>query len=101
MAPLGVVVGAPSLDLSVMMKHKDDTVAANVNGVAFLFKKNKIDWIVGAGRIAAKGKVVVRGEDGDERRWRRRRSSSPPAPTSRVCPGSRSTRRPSSPRPGR
>ena len=67
MAPLGVVVGAPSLDLSAMMKHKDDTVAANVNGVAFLFKKNKIDWIVGAGRIAAKGKVVVRGEDGNDK----------------------------------
>ena len=27
-----------------MMKHKNETVAANVNGVAFLFKKNKIDW---------------------------------------------------------
>ena len=67
MAPLGVVVGAPKLDLAAMMKHKDDTVAANVNGVAFLFKKNKIDLIVGAGRIAAKGKVVVRGEDGNDK----------------------------------
>ena len=27
---LGVVVGAPKLDLAAMMKHKDDTVAANV-----------------------------------------------------------------------
>ena len=67
MAPLGVVVGAPKLDLAAMMKHKDDTVAANVNGVAFLFKKNKIDSVTGEGRIAAQGKVVVRGEDGDER----------------------------------
>jgi dihydrolipoamide dehydrogenase len=67
MAPLGVVVGAPKLDLAAMMKHKDDTVAANVNGVAFLFKKNKIDWVVGEGRIAAPGKVVVRGEDGNEK----------------------------------
>ena len=49
-----------------MMKHKDDTVAANVNGVAFLFKKNKIDWVVGEGRIAAPGKVVVKGADGKE-----------------------------------
>ena len=40
---LGVVVGKPTLDLAAMMKHKDQTVAANVNGVAFLFKKNKID----------------------------------------------------------
>ncbi len=66
LAPLGVVVGAPKLDLAAMMKHKDDTVAANVNGVAFLFKKNKIDWVVGEGRIAAPGKVAVKGADGKE-----------------------------------
>jgi dihydrolipoamide dehydrogenase len=63
---LGVVVAPPKLDLAAMMKHKDDTVAANVNGVAFLFKKNKIDWVKGEGRIAAPGKVVVKGEDGNE-----------------------------------
>ena len=66
MAPLGVVVGPPKLDLGSMMKHKDDNVAANVNGVAFLFKKNKIDRVTGEGRIAAPGKVVVKGEDGNE-----------------------------------
>ena len=49
-----------------MMKHKDATVAANVNGVAYLFKKNKIDWLVGEGRIAAPGKVVVKAADGKE-----------------------------------
>ncbi len=67
MAPLGVVVGTPKLDLAAMMKHKDDTVAANVNGVAFLFKKNKIDNVTGEGRIAAPGKVVVKGEDGNDK----------------------------------
>ena len=61
----GVVV-EPKLDLVRMMKHKDDTVAANVNGVAFLFKKNKIDWLKGEGRIAGPGKVVVKGADGAE-----------------------------------
>ena len=67
LAPLGVVVAQPKLDHAALMKHKDETVAANVNGVAFLFKKNKIDWIKGEGRIAAPGKVVVegRGRDGD------------------------------------
>jgi dihydrolipoamide dehydrogenase len=63
---LGVVVGAPKLDLPAMMKHKDDTVAANVNGVAFLFKKNKIDTVTGEGRIAAPGKVIVKASDGKE-----------------------------------
>ena len=51
-----------------MMKHKDDTVAANVNGVAFLFKKNKIDpssaWAdrrarQGRGRRAEDGKKTT------------------------------------------
>src|SRR6185437_13719300 len=39
---LGVNVGTPKLDLKAMMAHKDSTVEANVKGVEFLFKKNKI-----------------------------------------------------------
>jgi dihydrolipoamide dehydrogenase len=66
LAPLGVVVSPPKLDLPAMMKHKDVTVAANVNGVAYLFKKNKIDWVSGEGRIAAAGRVTVKGADGKE-----------------------------------
>src|SRR5246127_3029253 len=41
-ASLGIVTGKPKLDLPAMMKHRADNVTANVNGVAFLFKKNKI-----------------------------------------------------------
>ena len=52
---LGVVVEPPRLDLAAMMKHKADTVAANVNGVAFLFKKNKVDAFIGSGRLVAGG----------------------------------------------
>jgi dihydrolipoamide dehydrogenase len=63
-AALGVVVGPPKLDLPAMMKHKDDTVTANVNGVAFLFKKNKIEAFLGVGRIAAAGKVEVKDPNG-------------------------------------
>ena len=62
--PLGVVVGPPTLDLPTMMKHKTDTVGANVNGVAFLFKKNKIDTFIGTGRIMAAGQVEVAAADG-------------------------------------
>jgi dihydrolipoamide dehydrogenase len=64
LAPLGVVVGPPKLDLVAMMKHKDDTVAANVNGVAFLFRKNKIESFFGTGKILGPGKVEVTGADG-------------------------------------
>src|SRR6201995_1057736 len=42
LAAFGVVVGPPKLDLKTMMKHKDETVASNVNGVG---------KIVGPGRI--------------------------------------------------
>ncbi len=64
---LGVVVAPPRLDLAAMMKHKADTVAANVNGVAFLFKKNKIESFMGVGRLAGPGKVEVKGAGGDAR----------------------------------
>ena len=65
-AALGIKTSAPELDMTAMMKHKTDTVAANVNGVAFLFKKNKIDSFTGAGCIIAPGKVEVTATDGSK-----------------------------------
>ncbi len=64
MDALGVEVAAPTLNLSKMMAHKDATVKANVDGVAFLFKKNKIDTYQGTGRIVSPAKVAVTAEDG-------------------------------------
>ncbi|TAM95679.1 MAG: dihydrolipoyl dehydrogenase [Rhizobiaceae bacterium] len=61
---LGVSVGKPKLDLKVMLTHKDKTVEANVKGVEFLFKKNKIDTFRGTAKIVSAGKVSVTGEDG-------------------------------------
>jgi dihydrolipoamide dehydrogenase len=63
-ATLGVEVGTPKLNLPAMLAHKQATVDANVNGVAFLFKKNKIDTFIGTGKVAGAGKVSVTGEDG-------------------------------------
>src|SRR2546421_1137563 len=61
---MGIKVGRPELDLAAMMKFKDEGVDGNVKGVAYLFKKNKIDTFQGAGRIAAPGKVeVTNGDD--------------------------------------
>lgn len=60
----GIIVPKPELDLPGMMKHKDETVGANVNGVSFLLKKNKVDSVIGTGRIAAPGKVEVTATDG-------------------------------------
>jgi dihydrolipoamide dehydrogenase len=61
---LGISVGKPVLDMAAMMKHKDDTVAANVNGVGFLLKKNKVEAFFGHGAITAPGKVSVTADDG-------------------------------------
>jgi dihydrolipoamide dehydrogenase len=61
---MGIKVGEPSVDLPAMMKFKDEGVEANVKGVAFLFRKNKIETFHGLGRIAAAGKVEVKGSDG-------------------------------------
>src|SRR6201984_3667102 len=61
---IGINVGAPKLDLPAMMKYKDSGVDGNVKGVAFLFKKNKIDTVHGIGRIAAPGKVEIKTADG-------------------------------------
>jgi len=63
-AAFGITIGKPKLDLPTMMKHKDDTVSANVTGVGFLLKKNKVDTFHGTGRIAGPGAVTVTAEDG-------------------------------------
>ena len=61
---MGIKVGQPALDLAAMMKFKDEGVDGNVKGVAYLFKKNKIDSFQGVGRIVAPGKVEVKAADG-------------------------------------
>ncbi|MBC7151675.1 MAG: dihydrolipoyl dehydrogenase [Rhizobium sp.] len=66
MDALGVEVAAPKLNLSKMMAHKDATVKSNVEGVSFLFKKNKIDGIQGTGKVVAAGKVSVTNDKGEE-----------------------------------
>jgi dihydrolipoamide dehydrogenase len=63
-AKMGIKIMGPKLDLPAMMKFKDEGVAGNVNGVAFLLKKNKIDAFIGHGRIVAPGKIEVKGADG-------------------------------------
>ncbi|MCA1971168.1 MAG: dihydrolipoyl dehydrogenase [Rhizobium sp.] len=66
METLGVEVAAPKLNLEKMMAHKDATVKSNVEGVSFLFKKNKIDGIQGTGKIVSAGKVSVTNDKGEE-----------------------------------
>src|SRR5262249_47276289 len=62
-AKLGIQ-GNYSVDLKAMMAHKDKVVDELTKGVAFLFKKNKVEGIVGEAKIAAPGKVSVKTKDG-------------------------------------
>ncbi len=63
-AGLGSKVGTPELDLGQMMAQKADSVTALTKGIEFLFKKNKVEWIKGRGRIAGPGQVEVTAADG-------------------------------------
>ena len=59
MAVHGVKVSGVDLDLPAMMAQKTKVVDANTAGVAFLFKKNKVEWIKGKGKISGPGRIEV------------------------------------------
>lgn len=62
-ASLGIEV-KPVLNLAQMMKQKEESVAALTKGIEFLFRKNKVDWIKGWGKLAGTGRVQVTMTDG-------------------------------------
>ncbi|WP_019645138.1 dihydrolipoyl dehydrogenase [Novispirillum itersonii] len=59
---LGVEVAGVTLNLPKMMAHKDKVVTDNTGGIEFLFKKNKVTYVKGAGRISGPGTIEVTGE---------------------------------------
>jgi dihydrolipoamide dehydrogenase len=61
----GIGIGSLSIDVATMLKRKDDVVGQNTKGLEFLFKKNKITWARGRGRLRAGNIVEVEGS-GDE-----------------------------------
>jgi dihydrolipoamide dehydrogenase len=63
-AQMGIKVGKPSVELPALLKYKEQNVEANVKGVEFLFKKNKIETFRGAARIVAPGRVEVKDDGG-------------------------------------
>ena len=63
-AEMGIVAKSVSVDVKKMHGYKQGVVDSNVTGIEFLFKKNKVDWIKGWGRISAAGEVTVEGGDG-------------------------------------
>lgn len=63
----GIQVAGATVDLAAVHRYKNKVVTKNAKGVEFLFKKNKVEWVPGRGRLAGTGKVEVTGADGAKR----------------------------------
>jgi len=62
----GIKTSGVELDLAAMMSRKDRVVRGLTQGVASLFKKNKVTRFEGTARLESPQRVRVRGEGGDE-----------------------------------
>ena len=65
MAQHGVAIDGVRLDLAAMLARKDKAVEGLTKGVAFLFRKNKVEAIDGTAKITAPGAVSVSAEGGE------------------------------------
>jgi dihydrolipoamide dehydrogenase len=65
---LGIVADNLSLDFATVMSRKSRIVSRLSKGIeSYLFKKNKITYIKGQGRLEGAGNVIVKGEGGETR----------------------------------
>jgi dihydrolipoamide dehydrogenase len=63
----GIDIAPPKVNIGQMIKRKGDVVKANVDGIAFLMKKNKIDVHTGVGSFVDKNTIKVTSKDGKEK----------------------------------
>jgi len=63
-ARYGVVCGEVALDLKAAHDHKRKVVTKNAKGIEFLFRKNKVQWVQGTGKLLGGGAVEVAKADG-------------------------------------
>ncbi|MCE7862846.1 MAG: dihydrolipoyl dehydrogenase [Bacteroidetes bacterium CHB5] len=63
----GIDIAAPKVNFGQMIKRKGDVVKANVDGIAFLMKKNKIDVHTGVGSFVDKNTIKITGKDGKDK----------------------------------
>ena len=61
-AKMGINAGSVSIDWGQMLSYKQEAITANTKGIEFLFKKNKVDWLKGWGRLVRSGEVEVGGK---------------------------------------
>jgi dihydrolipoamide dehydrogenase len=62
----GIDINEPKVNLTQMISRKAGVVKANVDGIAFLMKKNKIDVLKGVGSFVDKNTVKITASDGKE-----------------------------------
>ena len=63
----GIGLDKVRLDLKAMLKAKDESVDGLTKGVEYLFKKNKVEWVKGAGGFKDKATLAVKLSDGGTR----------------------------------
>lgn len=62
----GIEISAPKVNITQMIKRKGEVVKSNVDGIAFLMKKNKIDVHTGVGSFVDKNTIRITGKGGKE-----------------------------------
>ncbi|HRE67780.1 MAG TPA: dihydrolipoyl dehydrogenase [Cyclobacteriaceae bacterium] len=62
----GVEINEPKANLAQMIKRKAGVIKSNVEGIAYLMKKNKIDVHTGVGSFVDKNTIKIAGKDGKE-----------------------------------
>lgn len=59
---MGLMGKSPSVDFGKMIDYKQSVIDSNTQGIEFLFKKNKVDYIKGWGTIRSATEVIVDGD---------------------------------------
>ncbi|MBC7504795.1 MAG: NAD(P)/FAD-dependent oxidoreductase, partial [Sandarakinorhabdus sp.] len=59
LAKFGVKLGEVELDLPALLAEKDKAVKELTDGVAYLFKKNKVEWVKGEARFVDAKSIKV------------------------------------------
>lgn len=62
----GINLDNLSVNFEQMIKRKDQVVAENTSGIAYLFKKNKITSYQGVGSFVDKNTIKIKKDDGSE-----------------------------------
>src|SRR5258708_37774468 len=60
----GIDISAPKVNLAQMILRKADVVKQNVDGIAFLMKKNKIDVYKGMGSLVDRNTIKITAREG-------------------------------------